>query len=83
MKVFLSGVAGFIGFHVAKKLLQNGFFVIGIDNLDDYYSTKLKKDRLKILRSYKNFKFYKLDLNDLEKANFSEIEIAINLQKKH
>ena len=49
MKVLVTGIAGFIGFHVAKRLLSENYSVVGIDNLNDYYDVQLKKDRLKEL----------------------------------
>ena len=49
MKIFVTGAAGFIGFHLCKKLMQYNYDIIGIDNLNSYYSIKLKEDRLKIL----------------------------------
>src|SRR5882672_6371748 len=61
MRVLLTGVAGFIGMHCAKRLLARGDTVIGIDNLSPYYSVKLKEDRLKQLAG-KNFFFEKADL---------------------
>lgn len=54
MKVLITGIAGFIGFHVAKRLLSEGFSVFGIDNLNDYYDIQLKKDRLKELGVVEN-----------------------------
>ena len=60
----MTGVAGFIGMHSAKKLLDHGHEIIGIDNLNDYYDVSLKEDRLKTLEDYKNFKFLKLDIKD-------------------
>ena len=60
----MTGVAGFIGMHSAKKLLDDGHEIIGIDNLNDYYDVTLKEDRLKILEGYKDFKFLKLDIKD-------------------
>ena len=60
----MTGVAGFIGMHSAKKLLDDGHEIIGIDNLNDYYDVTLKEDRLKTLEGYKNFKFLKLDIKD-------------------
>ena len=60
----MTGVAGFIGMHSAKKLLDGGHEIIGIDNLNDYYDVTLKEDRLKTLEGYKNFKFLKLDIKD-------------------
>jgi UDP-glucuronate 4-epimerase len=64
MKILVTGVAGFIGMHSAKKLLDDGHEIIGIDNLNDYYDVSLKEDRLKALESYKNFRFLKLDIKD-------------------
>ena len=57
MKVVITGSSGFIGFHAAKKFLDNGFEVIGIDNENDYYDKELKTNRRKILLSNENFKF--------------------------
>ncbi|MDC0968026.1 NAD-dependent epimerase/dehydratase family protein [Alphaproteobacteria bacterium] len=62
MRIILTGCAGFIGMHTAKKLLERGDEVLGIDNINDYYDVNLKKDRLKILSDFKNFKFQHLDL---------------------
>ncbi len=64
MKILVTGVAGFIGMHSAKKLLDDDHEIIGIDNLNDYYDVTLKEDRLKTLEGYKNFKFLKLDIKD-------------------
>ena len=62
MKILITGVAGFIGFSLAKKLLNQNKIVYGIDNLDNYYSVKLKKNRLTQLRKYKKFNFYNIDI---------------------
>ena len=51
MKILVTGSAGFIGFHVCKKLIEKGNTVIGIDNLNKYYDQNLKKARLKILHN--------------------------------
>jgi UDP-glucuronate 4-epimerase len=64
MTILLSGAAGFIGFHVAKTLLQRGERVIGIDNLNEYYDVGLKNARLSILRDFAGFSFVKLDVAD-------------------
>jgi len=64
MKILVTGVAGFIGMHSAKKLLDDGHEIIGIDNLNDYYDVTLKENRLKTLEGYKNFRFVKLDIKD-------------------
>ena len=61
--VLVTGSAGFIGFHLTLKLIQKGYYVVGLDNLNSYYSKKLKLDRLNILKkNKKNFRFFKLDL---------------------
>jgi UDP-glucuronate 4-epimerase len=66
-KILVTGAAGFIGFHLTKKLLAKGADVIGIDNLNDYYDVGLKKARLSELETHNthnNFQFYQLDLSD-------------------
>jgi UDP-glucuronate 4-epimerase len=60
----VTGAAGFIGFHVAKRLLERGEAVIGIDNLNDYYDPALKRARLEILRPFANFEFVPADIGD-------------------
>lgn len=62
--VLITGAAGFIGFHVAQRLLQAGWNVIGIDNLNQYYDPALKQSRLTILKNDPAFEFIKLDLAD-------------------
>lgn len=64
MKILITGAAGFIGFHLAKRFLDTGASVFGLDNLNDYYSVELKKDRLKQLRPDANFHFEPIDLAD-------------------
>ena len=63
-KVLVTGAAGFIGFHLAKTLLEQGYQVIGLDNLNDYYDVNLKKARLLIIQENENFCFKKVDLAD-------------------
>ena len=60
--ILITGCAGFIGFHLSKHFLESGNKVIGIDNLNSYYSVNLKKSRLKLLQKNNNFKFFKFDL---------------------
>jgi UDP-glucuronate 4-epimerase len=67
MNILITGVAGFIGFSSAEHLLKKKIKVSGIDNLDDYYSIKLKKKRLQILKKKKFFKFKKIDILDYKK----------------
>lgn len=64
MSILVTGAAGFIGFHVARNLLDRGERVIGVDNLNDYYDVSLKETRLAKLREYRDFIFAKLDVAD-------------------
>ena len=59
MKILITGSSGFIGFHLAKKLLEKGIDICGYDSMNNYYDVGLKKARLNILKKYKNFKFVK------------------------
>jgi len=61
----VTGAAGFIGFHLCKRLLDNGDDVVGIDNINNYYDVNLKLARLAILQKYNNFIFYKIDIAEL------------------
>lgn len=67
--ILVTGVAGFIGYSTAERLLRDGKEIIGIDNMNDYYDVSLKRYRLEILTKYKNFVFYQKDIE-----NLSEIE---------
>jgi UDP-glucuronate 4-epimerase len=66
MRILVTGTAGFIGFHVAQRLLARGDTVIGIDNLNPYYEVRLKEDRLAHLLTCEGFHFFRLDLADRE-----------------
>lgn len=85
MRILVTGCSGFIGFHVCNKLLQlsEKIFLIGVDNLNNYYDERLKKARLKILKKEKNFIFYKKDIsnyNELKKIfTLSKPDIVLNL----
>jgi UDP-glucuronate 4-epimerase len=82
-KILITGVAGFIGFFLSKRLLEEGTIVIGVDNLNDYYDVRLKEKRLQILKQFPNFIFIQLDISskdDLRKV-FSEFrpDYVVNL----
>ena len=92
MKILVTGIAGFIGFHLTKKLISLGYNVIGVDNLNDYYDVNLKYDRLENLDLDKkqiishsfseteDLKFYKADISDrksVEKIFKSELPDAV------
>lgn len=64
--LLITGAAGFIGFHVARKFLERGVHVVGLDSLNDYYDVGLKTARLEQLRCFANFEFAHLNLNDRE-----------------
>ena len=68
-KILITGAAGFIGYHLSRSLLKDGIIVFGVDNLNNYYDTDLKKQRLKRLKSFKNFTFKKIDIIDEKKLN--------------
>lgn len=82
-KILITGGAGFIGFHLSKRLLDNNYQVIVVDNLNDYYDVNLKKERLKILKEYKNFIFIKADISNKDEIMkpFQEydFDVVINL----
>lgn len=63
-QVLVTGAAGFIGFHLSKKLIEAGFSVVGLDNVNPYYEVSLKEARLKILNGLEGFEFVKFDLAD-------------------
>ena len=82
MKILITGAAGFIGYHLSKKMLEKGYDVVGLDNVNDYYSVRLKYDRLKELgvseeeakafnsicksKRYTNFRFVRMHIEDRE-----------------
>ena len=76
---FITGVAGFIGFHLSKRLLDEGCRVIGLDNLNDYYDVNLKRARLDIIKEYNKFKFIYGDLEDKKVLENIFMENKINI----
>ena len=64
MKLFVTGAAGFIGFHTALRLLERGEEVVGIDNPNTYYDPSLKAARLDLLRRHRQFRFVQMDVAD-------------------
>jgi UDP-glucuronate 4-epimerase len=83
MNILVTGAAGFIGFHLTRRLIAEGYHVIGIDNMNDYYDVQLKRDRLKLLEGNTQFDFYPIDLSDREALyqlfEKKTIPIVINL----
>ncbi len=68
-KIFITGVAGFIGFHTAMRFLEKGHFVRGLDSMNNYYDLNLKQARLKILKKYKKFSFLKAKIENKKILN--------------
>jgi len=83
MRILVTGVAGFIGFHLADRLLRDGNEVVGMDNLNAYYNVQLKKHRLAILKKNPAFRFHVLDLADrqgvAELFSTEKPEVVVNL----
>jgi len=82
-RVLVTGAAGFIGFHLTRRLLENGLKVVGIDNLNPYYDVGLKKARLEELDGVRNFSFVKIDLSDQKGLDHlfgdNQFEVVVNL----
>jgi UDP-glucuronate 4-epimerase len=82
-QVLVTGVAGFIGFHLARRLLKDGCRVVGLDNLNPYYEVTLKEARLEALKDESNFTFIKLDLANRKSLGkfFAQMEfdVVVNL----
>lgn len=87
-KVLVTGAAGFIGSHTVKRLIDNGYYVIGLDNLNDHYSPVIKKKRIEWLKSEfgQKFKFIKMDINNKSKMikllKNIKFKVIINLAAK-
>lgn len=69
MKILVTGAAGFIGFHLSKSLMEDGYEIVGVDNLNDYYDVSLKKDRLNLL---KENSLFSLEVGDISNHSFLE-----------
>lgn len=63
-ELLVTGCAGFIGFHVAKRLLEDGYQVVGVDHVNDYYDVGLKESRLELLEKYEGFQYYRESIED-------------------
>tara|TARA_B110000503_G_C7155037_1_gene416916 strand:+ start:689 stop:1669 length:981 start_codon:yes stop_codon:yes gene_type:complete len=83
MKILITGNCGFIGFHLSLFLLKKNFNIYGIDTINNYYNPELKKERLNILKKYKNFYFSKFDISNKNKIDkfFDrfKLDLVINL----
>ena len=84
MQILITGAAGFIGFNLSKYLLENSKFkIFGVDNFNTYYSKSLKKDRIKELKKFRNFRFEKVDITNKKKLDIffkkKKISLIINL----
>jgi UDP-glucuronate 4-epimerase len=81
--VLITGAAGFIGFHLSRKLLSENYNVVGVDNVNDYYDVNLKRSRLKLLQASENFTFHETDLADSKNVNEifakEELSYVVNL----
>lgn len=84
--ILVTGGAGFIGYHLSKRLLKDGYNVVGYDNMNDYYDPKLKEDRVRDLEeSGQDYRFIKGDLADKDMVFhlFEEINLLLSLILPH
>lgn len=77
-KILITGCAGFIGFHLSQRLLTEGYSIVGIDNMNDYYDTQLKYSRLELLKKQERFTFIygSIEDNDLIDESFAEHDFS-------
>jgi UDP-glucuronate 4-epimerase len=82
-KILITGAAGFIGYHLSKRLSEDGWNVTGIDNLNNYYDVRLKESRLSLLNNFSNFNFQKIDISNKDNImalfESERFEYVINL----
>ncbi len=78
-KILITGVCGFIGFHLARSFISKGYYLVGIDNMRKTYDPRYKSKRLNILKKFKNFKFTKIDLKNFDKVKEKNIKLIIHL----
>lgn len=76
--ILVTGAAGFIGFHISKKLLKKGKKVLGVDNLNDYYDVSLKEKRVNELNKNDDFSFKKMDIADIDKSLMEDVEFIFH-----
>lgn len=82
-RIVVVGSAGFIGSHLCEGLLEKGFYVIGVDNFDDFYPKTLKENNLANFIQHENFSFYELDItNALKLKNLPQFDLIVNLAAK-
>ncbi len=82
MKTLVTGAAGFIGSHLSERLLRNGWKVVGVDNFDDFYDPKTKRQNIADCLKNKNFQLIEADIRDvhaMDKAVGNGVEIIIHL----
>lgn len=77
--IIVTGCAGFIGYHLCKKLLSRGFKVVGIDNVNDYYSTTVKEKNINALREFINFRFLREDVIDTSAIEHINPDVVVHL----
>ena len=77
--ILITGSAGFIGFHLSKKLLDEGHRVVGLDNINDYYDRQQKFNNLDILKKFSNFTFYEDDICTTKIIDIFKPEIVVNI----
>ena len=82
-RILVTGAAGFIGSNLCKRLLEENMYVVGIDNLNDYYDVSIKENRINELEDYESFVFHKIDLFDIDRLDTlfkdEEFNIVVNL----